>query len=224
MDTGLDDLINELKSEPNLAQDGPFMNKLLAAVRRPSAVRRIEELILSSDERLVEGGAWLASELGSDGSKLLRTICRTLPQTSKKARFWSLDCILLWAGVDDGPCIGSALKLIEDSDRTVRWKAMSFLERASIEQLLAGTRFLEIADPNSRLTQEMKWLVSEDSRDSNQVVMRLRLTDATARKIAVAAAARQAPLNDQMLRDALRSPDDECAAFARDMLELGETE
>lgn len=95
-------------------------------------------LFRAENGNAVEIGVWIASELGSHGKPLLPYILPLLGHPSRIVRFFTLDCVLMWASAADKWALASAVLLIEDRDAAVRWQALRFLSLASTEQLQAA--------------------------------------------------------------------------------------
>ena len=211
-------LIGLLMSNPDCSEFETLVNELLMEYHRGSAVGSLRNLLQSPNDRVVGEGAWIASELGETGKPLLPDIGRLLSHSSKKVRFWSIDCVHLWASPSDSHELAAAATLADDAEAAVRWKAMGFLALASREQLQGAFNGLEAAQTESSYVDELKWMLSPEGADPAEITVRLRDRDARHRKVAVVAAVRIAVNNSEPLRSAAFSDDAEIAQFATDML------
>ena len=131
-------LIAQLVANPDSLQVDSLVQELLAQYHQGSPVESLRTLLTSKADRLVGEAVWIASELGEGGRPLLRDIASLLRHHSKKVRFWSIDCVLLWAGRSSGDVVASTVTLLDDPEKAVRWKAMGFLARAPHDQLQAA--------------------------------------------------------------------------------------
>lgn len=94
----VNDLIEELMSNPDCRESGVTANRLLAEYQRGAPVESLRRLLQSADDRVVSVGAWIASELSDEGKSLLSDACELLTHPSKHVRFYSIDCVHCWAG------------------------------------------------------------------------------------------------------------------------------
>ncbi|MGA2597104.1 MAG: hypothetical protein ABSH09_08950 [Bryobacteraceae bacterium] len=211
-------LITKMAAAPDSSAVESLANELLKQYQRGSPLDSLRRLLASESDRLVDKGVWIASELGSDGKPLLPDIVRLLGHRSKKARFWSIDCILLWAGLSNGYEVASVVPLVDDLEEAVRWKAMGFLALAAREQLEAAVGQLAVADPESVYLGELRWTLASAGADPDQISDSLKSPSSLRRKFAAAAAFRIAKTDPETLRRAARSNDQEIAQFAGDML------
>lgn len=212
-------LVERLVSNPTSAEFDDLANELLAEYHRGGAVDSLRILLQSANDRVVGEGAWIASELGEAGKPLLADIGHLLAHPSKKVRFWSIDCVLQWAGPSNSEELASTVSLVDDAEEAVRWKAMSFLALASHEQLRSALIGLSAANPESPLIEELKWILGPEGVDPIRIEAGIRdNNNARHRKVAVAAAVRIAKSNAKPLRHAASTYDAEVARFAEDML------
>lgn len=212
------DLIEQLLSNPDSSEFGALANELLTQYHRGSPVGSLRILLHSANDRVVGEGAWIASELGESGKPLLPDISRLLRHPSKKVRFWSIDCVHLWAGPSSADELASAVGLVDDPEEAVRWKAMGFLAMASREQLQAALGNLTKTNPTSQYTRGLKWLIGVEETDPAEIIDALRSNDQLRRKIAAAAAYRLWNRDSAPLHFATSIDDHEVVQFARDML------
>lgn len=181
-------------------------------------VARLRRLLESKEARVVQAGAWIASELGDLITPLIPELSRLLSHPSKHVRFFVLDGLLNAGTPEHGQALGAAVERIQDHDEAVRWKAMNFLARASDEQLLASMPFIGRRD----VADSVQWLIDSDrSLDAIAVIRRLQDPDHLSRIVAAAAAVRLASRDEAALERAAASLDREINSFAREQLRLG---
>jgi hypothetical protein len=181
-------------------------------------IERLRLLLRSQHEGAVKIGAWIASELGVQANPLVEEMAELLSHGSRYVRFFLLDSILSASTEQNGRSIAAAVKLIEDSDDAVRWKAMNFLARAKRSQLTAAQPYL--TDTHAQLSA---WLLeTEQALSTEEVIARLESPDSLSRLVAAAAAARLGSHNLSALRHAAQSSDPEVQSFALE--HLGATE
>src|SRR5688572_21609140 len=131
----------------------------------------------------------------------------------KRVRFWSIDCILLWAGAFNGRELATTVRLLDDPEKAVRWKAMDFLSRASPQQLASALTWLLKEEPESTDAHGLQWLFNVGN-DAGAITALLVSPHPKMRKYAAAAAARVAAKNQHPLSIASASYDTEVAEFA----------
>ena len=175
-------------------------------------------LLLSSDPDLASSGAWMASELGEKGKVLLDVVVNLLRHPDKRVRFWIIDCVLLWADPSRGRELANVIRLIDDPEKAVRWKAMVFLSRASREQLESALAWLVSEDPESPNVLGLEWLLADTGNEAGAVETMLKNLDPRMRKYAAVAAARMALENQHPLLIASSLSDSEVAEFAADFV------
>lgn len=183
-------------------------------------VANLRRLFESEVEEAVKTGAWIASELGERVVPLLRDLSGLLRHRLFYVRAFALDAILLAASPNNGDVIAEAVRLIDDEAEGVRWKAIHFLSRASVQQLRASVRYLT----DIRHAALVRWLL--------EVTSNVRIADitdgaddvaASKRRFAAAAAARVERTTLEPLRYVAESKDAEISSFARDWLKIRNT-
>jgi hypothetical protein len=214
----IEKLIEQLTTNPEVANDGVLGNHLLDWFFRGASLDYLRPLLLNPDERVASLGAWIASEIAEQGRPLLSVVGGLLGHPSKEVRFSLIDCILLWASPSEPQEIVKAVRLIDDPERAVRWKAMNFLYRASKHQLESALAYLETREPGQPHTLRLSWLLGAAGHDGDAIGAELQSPDARSRKYAVVAAARMILENQDPLYIAGSSDDPEVATFAKDML------
>jgi hypothetical protein len=162
-------------------------------------------------------GAWVLSEIAELADPLLSELPALLQHPARNARFFALDFALA-RGPADPTIMAPALRLLRDHEAAVRWKAMMFVSRASLDQLRAGSPGRR--DPE--LTEQLNWLLGlEQAADApTQITEHLFFPTPLARVVAAAAAARRAEVDPTPLEAAANSGDPEVATFAADFREL----
>ena len=213
------EIIGELTNNPETADDGLLVNELLEQFQDGAPLEYLRPLLLSPDPQLASSGAWIASELGVEGKRLLDVMASLLDHPDKRVRFWSIDCILLWAGAFNGRELAATVRLIDDPEKAVRWKAMDFLSRASPQQLASALTWLLKEEPESTDAHGLRWLLNVGN-DAGAITALLVSPHPKMRKYAAAAAARVAAKNQHPLSIASASDDTEVAEFAADRTRL----
>lgn len=212
------DLINRVLANPDRPDAGQLANELLSEYYGGSDISTLRDLLHSADDRVVALGIWIAAELAEVAKPLLPDVERLLRHPLKDVRFWSIECILAWAGPYNGHEIASTVALVDDAEEAVRWKAMEFLALASREQLQAGVDRLTAADPESPYLDELRWMLAPAGADPIQITDATERPSSLRRKFAVAAAFRIAKSDPGPLRRTMSSDDPGVVQFAGDML------
>jgi hypothetical protein len=191
--------------------DGETSNELITEFYSHGyPVEKLLPLLRSQKDDAVRAGAFLAEELGAKAAPLLPELTFLLGHRDRRVRYDVLDAVLVAATPLDGEIIAKAISLVEDQDRVVRAKALSFLVRAHPQQMSAAVRYLQ--DPSFK--ESLDWLVKvEESANDQEVVSRLAHEDRLVRWFAGVAAARAYRRNDTLLGCAEESDDAELRAF-----------
>jgi hypothetical protein len=190
-------------------------HELLAEFDRGYPINNLRRLLRSDQDRVIKAGAWIISELGQGAAPLMADVEALLRHPLRYARFFALDAVLAAASPSHGKVISRAIRLIDDSDEAVRWKAMQFLSRATPQQLKAGLRHLN----EIRIARLVKWLLEDAPADD--IVNALSGSDASKRRFGAIAAARIAAATRVPLEHAASSGDLEIRSFAQQFLEHG---
>jgi hypothetical protein len=193
---------------------GALTNRLLREFQRGYPLENLRRYLRSDQARLVAIGVWIASELGQTAKPLLDDVSALLTHPLKRVRFFSIDCVLLWAGPSDGCALASVIALMDDAETAVRWKVLDFLSRASREQLQGALSYLLITEPKSRHIPGLKWMLSSDLKKPKEVIAALHNQDSLTRRYGVVAAVRMSKDNPQPLFDASSVEDSDVKAFA----------
>jgi hypothetical protein len=211
-------IIELITNNPMTADDGRLANTLLEQFQKGASLNPLRSLMLSPDSDLAGLGAWIASELGENGMSLRDLVGHLLQHPSPKVRFWMIDCVLLWMDSSNGKELSQTVRLIDDPEKSVRWKTMVFLSRATRRQLNAALAWLDKTDSQSPVASELRWLLDNGERDDAAVEAMLHDSHPRMRKFAAVAATRMAAQNQHPLLIAASSSDSEIAEFTGDSL------
>src|SRR5215813_8145156 len=159
MGSNAQELIQRILRDPTSPDAQSVAERLLGEFRRGYQLDALRPLLLSSDDAVAKSAAWIASELGPEGQSLLDDIATLLVHSSKRVRFYAIDCILSWASSQNAKEIAAVFPLINDSASSVRWKAMDFVTGLPVESLQAAYRHLASTEPNSAYVKEVRRLI-----------------------------------------------------------------
>ena len=126
----------------NAATDGRVLNDLLDEFHRGFPTDHLRRLLHSPDAPVVRAGAWLLSELGSRGCSVFRQVPQLLDSGDPSVRFSLTDCIVVCATESDGELVAKVVSLLEDPDRSVRWKALDSLTKIDDKALVSAHNWL----------------------------------------------------------------------------------
>jgi hypothetical protein len=192
-------------------------NELVTEVWQGYPVENLRRLLQSSNAEAVKTGAWIASELGHLAAPLLLDTPALLQHPNSYVRFYALDIVLVNASTWHGELIATAIGLIQDSDKGVRWKSMHFISKASTDQLRAGRRHLT----HHALAANLNWLLrSTNIAGTNDIVQRIAADDPLGQRFAAAAAARISDQTIEPLERAAASPEEDVSSFAASELRV----
>src|SRR4030095_13897387 len=129
-------------------------------------------------------------------------------------RFFILDVVLACAGPGDGATISASVGLLRDLDEAVRWKAMQFLARATVEQLIES----EGQQQDPELQHLTQWLLDLHANPDASKAIRAQLgsESSLARIFAAVSASRIGSGARDLLLEAAASSDLQVRAFALD--------
>jgi hypothetical protein len=175
-------LMNSLTANPRARGSGELTNDLLSEFHRGYPLEHLKPMLHSADTDLVKAGAWIASELGKMGKPLLDEVASLLEHPDSRVRFYTIDCVLLWADSSQSALLARVVRLIEDPEHGVRWKAMEFLSRASSEQLFAALNNLQVGDPNSKFLPGLRLLIDPGPDKPSEATVALHDEDGLMRK------------------------------------------
>jgi hypothetical protein len=191
-----DRLVSQLLSKE---RDGSILaNDLLREVHRGFPVERLRVLLESDDPEIVRLGAWLQSELGSRAQSLAPLLPRLLRHELKYVRFFAIDSVASCATPDDGPLLAETVRLIDDAERSVRWKAMDFLR----------------ALPEASIRSTINSLPGGDSSDQLRVGLQAMLATNAGSEVPALLASGEPVQRRFGLAVALRSGDEDALALA----------
>lgn len=192
------------------------VNELLKECQRGYPVAQLRRLLRSPEHGAVKAGAWIVSELGERALPLLSDIVPLLHHPVRYVRFFVLDAILAAAKPEHADAIANAIMLIRDADNAVRWKALHFIAKATLEQLRAAQPRLVM----EQLAAHTAWFLDVVTRiDGPEIAGGIDDSNPTRRLFAVAAAARTKDHDIQALEKGTRSADQEVSSFALQELE-----
>lgn len=173
-------------------------NDLLNEFFRGYPIDNLVRLLRSDDERVVQSGAWIASELARDAKPILRHLIPLFDSPDTRVRYYCVETVLTAATDEDGEVVGSAISRITDDERPVRRMTFELMARADRSPLLAGVPYVK----DSGIAGLLEWAleVESESRDDDEIAARLRESDGLGRLFAVVAAARVYKRNPHYLQ------------------------
>ena len=157
----LERLVEQIEAGVRDRGIGVLANDLLREFQTGRGIEDLRLLLTSWDQAVVESGVWIASELGGAPSPLLADFVTLLRHPSKNVRFLAIDCVLSCATADELAELAAVLPLIDDAEPSVRWKAESFLMRATSEQLRAALAYLTLHVPESEYIDRLRTIVND---------------------------------------------------------------
>jgi hypothetical protein len=187
-------------------------NDLLNEFFRGYPIENLVKLLRSDDERVVQSGAWIASELARDAQPILGHLIPLFDYPNVNVRYDCVETALTAATPADGEVMGCAIARITDSAPPVRKMAFVLLARADPLLLAAGLPYIK----NPEIASLLEWAmeIASDSRDDDEIASRLRDPDRLRRLFAVVAAARVYGRNPHYLQLAASLGEGEAQSFA----------
>lgn len=214
-----DEIINRIKSNPDLADDGTLANDLLREFHRGAPVAKLRTLLLSENEKIIGVAAFVAEELGSQAHTLMPAMANLLKSDRNRfIRASAISCILVCATEANEMEIAKVVELLSDPDWPIRWKAMEFLSLASPDQLSAAVRFFQHTDPKIEHLAGLRLLLNREESVADEVISWLTSAKPLGRKYGVIAAARGFSTARAPLTKACSVGDDDVVRFAQSQL------
>jgi hypothetical protein len=180
-------------------------NELLQELSRGYPVEKLSVLLHSNNERLVETGVWIASELGAGAGPIIRDLLPLYDYPNRRVKYYAVELALTAATGQDGEVIARALSLILDPDRPVRRISFELLARAESARLAVSLPYID--DPEVVTLLEWALEVEGESRENEEIVSRLQGPDRLGALFATVAAARIYGRNPHYLQLAASSGD-----------------
>jgi hypothetical protein len=203
---GGEELIDRILAAPRSAED--LANDLLIEFNRGYPIDALSQLLSSTDADVVAAAAWLASELPGRLGPLAPNAASLVEHPRPDVRFFALD-VVLDNVVDEGEQLAAALRLIDDEDSGVRWKAMRFAALADDGQLRSAAPVLTDAE---RARLYASGLLPGDAPQADKAKAGLTNHDIVVRRWSAAAAARLA--SEALLELAAGSGDEDVSTFS----------
>jgi hypothetical protein len=210
-----DKIVQEIISNP---EDEGLPNELLREFQKGYPIENLRILMQYEDEQISKSAVWIASELGDKCCLFIEDIISFLSHRMKYIRFFAIDCILSCSVQDDGTGIAKAISLLEDTESSVRWKALHFLSRVTITHLEKGMAYYKSKHRDSLHTSGIQLLIDATNKKHEDIMVLLNNEIPLLRKYGVAAAARIFDYNPEFLRIAFKSNDLDIKEFAEDFL------
>jgi hypothetical protein len=163
-------------------------NDLRKEFYRGYPIEKLTTLLHSDDERVLESGAWIASELAQNARPILSHLLPLFGYPNTRVKYHSIQTVLTAATDEYGEVVGEAVSLIIADERPVRKMAFELMTRADRSPLVAGVPYVN--DPQIAALLEWVLEVEDESRDDDEIASRLRESDGLAQIFAAAAAAR----------------------------------
>ena len=215
-----DTLVNAVLANQRSPTDGSLANDLLRCFHRGYPLRNLERLLSSGDERVVETGMWITSELGVKATPLLCFVVPLLRHPSKKVRFFGIDSVLTCATPVNEAELASVIPLLLDKESAVRWKTLEFLSLASKAQLEAALSHTLTLDSSSPHIHGLRWLLSKEAEEHDSIIAFLQSTDSLNRKYGCVGAARLSGQDRRPLLYGASVNDPDVKEFAAGMLRI----
>jgi hypothetical protein len=169
-------------------RESTVANELLKEIGRGYPVGRLSTLLHSNSEKAIEDGVWIASELGAGARPILGDLLPLYDYPNKRIKYYAVELALTAATDEDGEVVGNAISRITDDEPPVRKMAFRFMARADRSVLVAGVLFVKGAEIAGLLEWALE--VEGESRDDDEIALRLRESDGLAQVFAAIAAAR----------------------------------
>jgi hypothetical protein len=192
-------------------------NDLLKEFFRGYPIEKLITLLESDNERAVQSGAWIASELTRNAKPILRYLLPLFDHPNVRVRYYCAEAVLTAATDKDGEVVGGAVSLITDRELPVRRMAFELMTRADPQPLAAGVSYVK--DPE--IASLLEWVlgVESGSQDRDEIAPRLSESSGPEQVFAVIAAARVYAFDPGYLQLATSLPESDAQLFATSELQ-----
>lgn len=163
-------------------------NELLEEFLHGYPVERLSALLESSNEKVVENGVWIASELAASARPIVSDLLPLYDYPNTRIKYYAVELALTAATEQDGAVIARALMLIRDPERPVRRASFELLTRAESARLAASLPYVGDREVAGLLQWALE--IESESRDDDEITSRLRGSNDLWRVFAAVAAAR----------------------------------
>jgi hypothetical protein len=221
MDDG-DKILKAILAEPALAEDTHLAGELARAFHRGKPLEGLRMLLCSDDVRLCKAGLFIAFTLGRKALPLLDDIVLLLGHPTGNVRYHSIRVIGSCARRSEGAYLYKAISLLDDEQEAIRQQIFRLLRTIRQESLLGVVEFLAENEPDSRHLRGLRWLLSSEGGNADQIEAALRSEEPLLRKYGLVAAARLLPgdVSRKLLAEAVNSNDAEVSRFSHELLSL----
>jgi hypothetical protein len=187
-------------------------NDLLKEFFRGYPMEKVITLLNSDNDKAVQSGAWIASELAKDAKPIVDYLMPLFEYPNVRVRCNAIETVLTAATDENGEVVGAAISLIADSERPVRRTAFELAARADRPPLAAGVPYVK----DRKIAGLLEWVLEleSESRDVDEIAARLRGQDRLGRLFAVIAAARIYERNTHYLQIAASLSESDEQSFA----------
>jgi hypothetical protein len=187
-------------------------NDLLKEFFRGYPVDNLVKLLRSDNQKVVESGAWIASELAREARSVLTDLLPLFEYPDPRVRCHVIETTLTAATATEGEVIARAVTRMSDADQRVRRRAFELTARADQSPLVAGVPYMK--EPEIAGLLEWALEVESESRDDDEIAVRLRESDGLRLLFAVVAAARVYGRNPHYLELAASLSESEAQSLA----------
>ena len=136
-------------------------------------IENLRPLLISSSEKVLCRGAFLANELGWGARALTPEIATLMDCSNAGIRFDAIGALTACTTSQDGDILGKLFQHLEDSDKGVRWRMVDFIRLARSKQLAVAIRNAASQRPDTIYAE-----ISETLRRS------MKVTEAELRRMA----------------------------------------
>jgi hypothetical protein len=171
---------------------GALANALVPALVREGSLEKLRALLHSHDYDALKAGIWVASELTIKAKPIFRQdVAPLLRHPAPYVRGFASDCAIMCA--DDEETLLDVVRLIDDQDSAVRWKAIQFFICTSTDQLTIAKKAEREQNPSNRLYVEgLEAVLTASAGKIEKALSLLASNSPTLRRFALAAAVRHA--------------------------------
>lgn len=123
-------------------------------------IENLRPLLISSSEKVLCRGAFLANELGWKARALTQEIAALMDCSNAGIRYDAIGALRACTTSQDGEILGKLLQHLEDPNRSVRWRVVEFVRLAGSKQLAASIRNAASQRPDTiyaEISETLRW-------------------------------------------------------------------
>ena len=195
-------LVRELLADPQKFSDGGRAYQLLEAFFAGLPIETLRPLLASNNQLVQRAGAFVASELGSQGRDLVDDVIPLLQSPDRHVQHYAMEVLAVCCEGHHAGKFAHVVRMLESGDRGIRLEAMELMSKADPSQIEAAEHLFKAADQNDQVHRNgLRTLIgSEGGADVASAKEMIDSDDPLVRRYGAIAAKRLARLRPELMR------------------------